>query len=143
MTMRKLDVPHTPVELTEQQRANLIKLRDYVAEKVDPQAFDMSAYCVDESGEDVDLRNHQCGTAACYMGWGPRAGINPEQFVVWDFYSKKFVSHPSSCEWRFLFSQNWPNSIPEAIARTDYLLEHGLPGFTYRTQFAPLRETQS
>lgn len=145
MTMRKLDVPHTPVDLTAEQRSNLIKLRDYVAENVKIYEFNMTIRCMDHRLEGLSPISAQRASYADYVGWGPKAGISPDGDRSWLRYMKRFVPYFRCTEEIFLFDMDWPNSIPEAIARTDYLLEHGVPDFggDYSTQFAPLREKHS
>lgn len=85
------------------------------------------------SEEVVPIDPNVCGTTACFAGHGPNAGIPPEEHENWDEYVKRVFlstkkdSSPAclSPYFHWLFGAEWESSIPEAVKRAAYLLEHG------------------
>ena len=88
---------------TDEQRANLTKLADYLCNLPDDyQHFNMS-YFVSE-----------CGTSACAVGHGPAAGIPLKKDDNWLTYSYENFCF-SGAFWRYMFGSDWPN-CPKAAA---------------------------
>lgn len=81
-----------------------------------------------------------CGTAACFAGHGPMAGVKPKDGENWCGYvSRVFVpTGPVRIEdgqlivgsfaaWCFLFGETWPDDPMLAARRGAYFLQRGLP----------------
>jgi hypothetical protein len=126
-------VTHTPFEIDDFRRGNLLKLAEYLEHLPPEREFDMSTFA-----DRYDLipftlsvaHRLECGTIGCAVGHGPCAGIDPEPGEEWTCYSDRvFVEHGSD-EWDWLFDMEWAdvdNTPQGAAARIRYLLEHGLP----------------
>jgi len=82
-----------------------LNMHDYASSRVSP--------C------DVD-----CGTASCFAGHGPVAGIKPKKGEDWcDYVARAFGNY----SWGFLFDPYWPNSHRQSVARAYRLLNKGVP----------------
>lgn len=91
---------------------NLNKLADYLlALPPDYRDFDMGTFCKVPGTEDEfspDQSRHECGTVACALGHGPRAGIEPEPTESWQGYChRQFGLHWWSDEAEWCFGGNW------------------------------------
>ncbi len=127
--------------MTDQQRKNLATLCLYCKNlPPDYDGFDMRYYVTEGKGYQsyADLvrqpKKMGCGTAACFAGHGPNAGIRPlHNLEPWyQYVERAFGCVPSSRSvddpWNWLFNSNWPNSVGEAIKRAAWLLEgHMVP----------------
>jgi len=110
-----------------------VKMMDKLAAfvvTVKPDQFDMTFFRGDRSypGE-----KHACGTAGCFIGWGPAAGIRAQPHEDWPQYSGRvsgFSFETPLKGWGWLFGEEWAetDNTPEgAAARWYYLRDHGLP----------------
>ena len=127
---------------TEEQRANLLKLAEFLEGlPFDYNHFDMSTYAshsgcdvvIDRPEREVAFRPKaffkHCGTVACAIGHGPAAGIkvrnNANRLGIdWLNYGKRAFG-VSSDIYYFLFAGIWPAVDPHhwgAAARIRYIL---------------------
>lgn len=67
---------------------------------------------------------NQCGTAACFCGWAPHAGILPKDKENWQRYSERCFTEDEEL-WEWLFDDHHPNSIDSAIKRAAWVLQGG------------------
>lgn len=115
---------HTPLNVTDQQRANLKKLALYVWHNVPQAQFDMRDFSADGP-----MENHKCGTVACMVGHGPAAGISPVGFSAWNTYSfARFCLLGN--QWTWMFGGAWKradNTPKGGAQRIFYALKHGVP----------------
>ncbi|SKB62920.1 hypothetical protein [Sphingopyxis flava] len=93
-------------------RDNLNKLADYLlALPPDYDDFDMGTFCRIPGTEVEYLPQdsvHSCGTVACALGHGPRAGIKPELDEGWRGYClRQFGLRWWSEEAEWCFSGEW------------------------------------
>ena len=122
--------------MSEDRRANLIKVRNYLASNSPPPNFDMSTWM--RYGEGHHMTSsfpgmqayNECGTSACVVGHGPLAGVGILPYESWYAYAKRcFTDDPRDFEW--LFGSDWSaydNSVEGAIKRIDIWLDGGTPG---------------
>lgn len=104
-------------EITQEQRANLIKLARYLFElPEDYEHFDMGVF---NSGAELPcLAGQSCGSAACAVGHGPYAGIYALPGEGWRSYSyRSFCA--DDLLWSFMFSDLWelPDDTPVGAAQ--------------------------
>ena len=120
---------------TAEQKQNLILLRDHL-QTVDRDKFDMDWFMLDEDDQHISLHHHEaihnCGSAACAIGYGPAAGVKViETDKEWDTYSERVFGFSClSDAWNFMFSGVWTSydNTPEGAARRiNYVIEHGQP----------------
>lgn len=127
----------TDPNLTDEQRANLAKLADYLAAlPADYEHFDMSSFYADEKGYGYSLLSQRaktpaCGTVACAAGHGIAAGVpaRDEDHDMWYLYSTRAFC-PEGGAWDWCFEGDWEvtdNTPAGAAARIRYLLSKGLP----------------
>jgi hypothetical protein len=134
---------HTPVDLTDEQRANLAKLAAYLRTlPADYRDFDMSTFC---RGGNIP-RVVPCGTAACAVGHGPSAGVEPiAEDTSWLAYADRVFG--ADCDAHYwMFGGGWgerDNTVLGAAARIEHTLAHGCPidADLQRCGAAPLRYT--
>lgn len=116
----------TPIELSDEHRANLITLRDYLRQPVLKADFNMALYC-EESGE--ERYRTDCGSVGCAIGHGPHAGIPKLCDEDWDRYARRaFGDATSNAGWDWCFSPNWKiyDNTPQGAAdRIDWMMTHG------------------
>lgn len=122
--------------MTDFQRDNLIKLRDYLAAlPEDYKNFCMSEFALDNNDPSV-IKEGDCNTPACMVGHGPSAGIpiDPKWvdvepggsvYINWTAYSWHNFTVCGDA-WDFLFSEKWPDDIAHGVARINYWLGNGL-----------------
>jgi hypothetical protein len=125
---------HSSLNITDEQEANLRKLAAYLLTlPADYPDFEMRDFV--QSGE-YEKREfvHQpaCGTAACAVGHGPNAGIEPAPYLEsWRDYSvRAFGLNFWSPDWDWCFSGEWAdvdNTVHGAAKRVIHLLANGLP----------------
>lgn len=130
-----------PVELSDEQSANLAKLAAYLwTLPANYPDFEMSDFVSGISFDDVEANYaHVCGTAACAVGHGPKAGITPLQDERWREYSERvFIScdpdahddEDNEGPWEWCFGAGWAwrdNTVHGAAARIEWMLAHGVP----------------
>ena len=112
------------------RRKNCIKLLLGLTDKTFKVKFNMRMFAI-RPGEcrNTDPREvkNECGTSACLLGHGPLCGIRPET-CSWTAYSREFVPRGGwLCDWNFLFSGGWSNSIIQAVGRLHKYLKVGVP----------------
>jgi len=109
---------------------NLNILADYL-DKVSPDSFNMREFYMDKYGKSLGISDaplsHECGSAACAVGFGPAAGIKvPETADGWMHYScivffnkpNGYLGFGKDNLWDYLFSSNWGNRTdPQDTAR--------------------------
>lgn len=143
---------HLSPDILDKHRDNLKKLADYLMTlrpgpaQEDGTEFNMTRW-ISRPGaranrefasaiilsEDIN-GEYPCGTAACAVGHGPRAGIPIEGHKNWELYCRdKFVMSVFSEEFAFMFSGDHINCPHAAARRINYLLENGLPTFYNQT----------
>ncbi len=111
---------------------NLKIARAKLAEDKEQINLDMSTFSRGFAGHlpgDVDL---DCGTPACIAGhltrYFPFSEDELQETAFADAcetFSERCFSLNEGESWDFLFGYYWPNDIEEAIARIDYVIEHG------------------
>lgn len=130
----KLPCVKSAVELgiTKEQRKNLAKLTVFVDKKVEPPKFDISNFNSDSPNHATD--KVECGTSACFCGYGPLAGIviaprQPGYYnESWAVYSERVFGVGMWGDlYHLLFDANHTNTKEAAVLRGAYFLMHGLP----------------
>jgi hypothetical protein len=125
----------TPEELgiSKTQFKNLAKLITFVRTKVEPPKFDIGSFLKNPADEDdgaghFDLVEpvYECGTTACFCGYGPLAKITPEEGELWKDYAERSFGAKHEI-FDFLFSGEHLNCRDAACLRGAYLLINGLP----------------
>jgi hypothetical protein len=130
--------------LTPTQRKNLAKLTVYVRDKAEPPRFNINWFFRSEkNGRDhyalnicPSIKEYECGTTACFLGYGIPAGIKARKQEMWRDYSKRafginmYSGNPpeySSDAYNFLFAEDHKNSKDAAALRGAWFLMNGLP----------------
>jgi hypothetical protein len=121
--------------MNDQQKKNLAILTLYVR-SLPPgyDGFDMKWYVTEDgrhqgyADEVCQPEKMGCGTAACFAGHGPNAGIEPQSRDSWWRYVERSFGCPLSINglggpFNWLFHSGWPNSIDFALKRAAWLLE--------------------
>lgn len=134
---------HSDPGLTDEQRANLRTLADYLRQ-LPPEYpdFAMDLFTRDGRGWSHDEAHViVCGTAACAAGHGPSAGVEPLPGEGWNEYSERAFAGGGA--WNWCFDGYWAkvdNTAHGAAARIEVLLTLGLPDDDYaqRNGYAPL-----
>lgn len=141
---------HKELGITRKQRRNIAKLAMFVRDKVEPPKFNIKYFYAKKNtkrkpGEDlydnsmttdeIGKPKYECGTVACFCGYGPLAGIRPKRGEGWADYGarafgadmeKSYVDNLRQI-WLFLFSDDHKNSKIAACKRAAWLLQNGLP----------------
>jgi len=120
-------------DLTDEQRANLATLAAYLLTlPADYLGFDM----LDFASDDADFAHvPACGSVACAIGHGPKAGIEPFNGEDWfDYTDRAFVMHDGDganddpFQWCFGCSWHAVDNTPHGAAqRILCMLESGVP----------------
>ena len=141
---------NAPLELTDQQRANLLKLAEgllTLPDLIESQGlhFSMKDFFKTEPRSPKrriasTIEDYNCGTAACALGYGPYLGItpNPGEDSWFDYADEAFgtctpgrmVTDAQSMLWNWLFSNRWTSldNTPDGAARRIFwFLKNGLP----------------
>ena len=124
------------VQVTNSNLNKLIKLM----ESLRPKQFNMNKYTsllLPVSEE--ELLKHQCGTAACALGWFTKiepitkddictmsfGGVNTNRTFM-KYSKKQFPAIDTTDQaWNFLFAGEWPSDIELFIERAEYYIMHG------------------
>lgn len=125
--------------ITDEQEANLRTLAAYLLTlPADYPDFEMNDFAADDS----DPRDVSCGTAACAVGHGPMAGVDPGDETDWFEYSYcAFIEEGkslSSRAWQWCFGGAWSrsdNTVHGAAKRILWLLDSGLPSNASEQRF--------
>jgi hypothetical protein len=131
------------LKLTPAQHKNLAKLTMFVRDKAEPPRFDMNSFF---TGKDVDhnasticpdIKEYECGTTACFLGYGIPAGIKARKRETWSNYCKRafginmiwriFSIEHNTDAYDFLFNESHKNSKDAAARRGAWFLQNGLP----------------
>lgn len=119
---------HKPLDITPEQRQNLITLaKGLLTIDVPGVEFNMSQFTnrsnVDEATD--------CGTAGCAVGWAPFFGIEKSPMEEWySFCRRSFGVSMTTQNGIFLFGTEWygvDNSKNGAAKRIIYALMYGVP----------------
>ena len=105
-------------ELTNEQRANLKKLADYLATGKTAMQFGMMIFCASDDVDDnlIDhASDYKCGTVGCAVGHGPYAGIQPKFGEDWLAYSERVFTGDDDDLWMWLFDASWTRVDNTAI----------------------------
>lgn len=131
------------LNITPEQRANLLKLADYLyALPENYDKFHMGTFATRKSEDELcgyreitplKVLNelHVCGTTACAIGHGPVCGIKPIPLDTgWDTYAgRAFGTEFGSRLFSLCFSDAWEeydNTAKGAAQRIYFLLDNGL-----------------
>jgi hypothetical protein len=127
----------TPKQLgiTPKQFKNIAKLTLFVKDKVEPPKFNIRWFFTDKYGEEHDLsyvcpkeEEYQCGTTACFLGYGPLSGVKPKSKETWQEYAKRSYGVGMSGElYDLLFNDYHENDKFAAAKRGAWLLMNGIP----------------
>lgn len=129
------------------QRRNIAKLCIYVNDFVNATSFDIRWFFQtpfeherDMAGDTASSKcrlpeDYKCGSAACFLGFGPLAGIVTHGDVSWSAYAQYMFGAPidtaynksSSLIYEMLFSHHHKNCKKAAVLRGCWLLECGFP----------------
>lgn len=130
---------HKELGITKWQWLNLIRLTLFVRDSVPPPKFDIHSFN-SESIYDASGASYECGTTACFCGYGPLAGIRPKPNEAWNSYGAR-VFGAGAGSWatdqrvrdlyELLFAQDHKNSKLAAIRRGAYFLMNGFPNKTF------------
>lgn len=127
--------------LTPTQHRNLAKLTLFVRDKVAPPKFNIEWFFTRKGDEQGDCcqdecpseAEYNCGSAACFLGYGILAGIKARKGETWEKYSKRTLGINMNCwteslkEYNLLFHNHHKNGKTAAIKRGAYFLMNGLP----------------
>lgn len=117
--------------ITPTQHRNIARLCLFVKDKVPPPKFDIKTWHRDEKGEQCAYparAKYECGTSACFLGYAPLAGIEPEPKEYWDSYAARgFGAKEYYPMYRLLFHSSHLNNKTAAVRRGAYFLTHGIP----------------
>lgn len=112
---------------------NLAKLASFL-DTVDPDKFEMEYFLIGKEGDYMGLEErkkvHNCGTAACAIGWAPTAGIRvSKNDETWNDYSVRVFGYADGSDvWEYMFGGEWTsydNTPGGAAKRIRYVLENG------------------
>jgi len=104
--------------------------------------FDMKLFHRDKNGNWSNPRKCEilkpfCGTSVCFGGSLPWLGIPELEPIENDFflsgricynkYSERLFGMNHNDEWKFIFSEDWPDDKLEVLGRVMHLKKHGVP----------------
>lgn len=112
--------------ITPTQRRNIARLTLFVKDAVPPPKFNIKSFHSKEE-EGPSGVSYECGTTACFCGYGPLAGIKPKKGEGWSAYSTRTMAYRFGEVWTFLFDTEHKNSKAAAVRRGAWLLMNGLP----------------
>lgn len=109
------------------QRRNIARLTLFVKDNVPPSRFDIRDHH-SENNDSPSEATYECGTSACFCGYGPLAGIKPSKDENWfEYAARTMTKFPREPVWNFLFGGYHKNSKIAAVRRGAWLLMNGLP----------------
>lgn len=131
--------------ITPTQFKNLAKLTIFVRDKVAPPKFNINKFFIgkgvaesngDNSGDYCpSAKDYTCGTSACFLGYGPLAGIKPQKDAIWwDYSAKSFGVTMSEMDhdlYDLLFNDMHKNSKSAAVKRGAWFLMNGIPDYLH------------
>jgi len=127
--------------LTPTQHKNLAKLTVFTHNKVEPPRFNINSFFNPGNNRCKhiafnicpSIKDYECGTTACFLGYGIPAGIKAHKHEMWEKYSArafginiKNVNNDVDA-YNFLFAEDHKNSKDAAVLRGAWFLMHGLP----------------
>lgn len=131
------------LNITSTQFKNLAKLTMFVRDKAEPPRFDIN-YFFSNDGDGhcsqnicPSIKEYECGTTACFLGYGIPAGVKAHKEETWSVYCKRAFgismrgNDASAGIYEFLFSETHLNSKDAAALRGAWLLMNGLPPDSY------------
>ncbi len=129
--------------LTPTQYKNLAKLTVYVRDKVAPPKFDINSFFSSKKNnewmhgkDDVcpAVKDYECGTTACFLGYGIPAGIKARKQETWKNYGERafgvemgFNFSQSGDLYNLLFDNGHINSKMAAAKRGAWFLMNDFP----------------
>jgi hypothetical protein len=129
-------ITHKPLKVGFVQRKNLKALATY-----------LETLNTEESPVKFDMREFECETAACAVGFGPLAGIQKFSFEDWYSYADRaFGACPffgpdmrrgPVRAFEYMFGSQWEkhDNTPEGAARRiREFLKHGIPRWGWRSK---------
>lgn len=131
------------LKLTPTQYKNLAKLTVFVRDKVASPRFNINYFFMHKNerwghtSEDACPleAQYECGTTACFLGYGIPAGIKARKGETWEYYCKRCFGidmghgmHSISGKlYELLFNEEHVNSKAAAAKRGAWVLMNGLP----------------
>lgn len=126
------------LKITPTQFKNLAKLTMFVRDKAEPPRFNINSFFSDKNGNYYShhtcpsIEEYECGTTACFLGYGIPAGIKARKEEDWSEYCKRALGicmrgDDSTNMYEFLFKESHVNSKDAAALRGAWLLMNGLP----------------
>lgn len=113
--------------ITPTQRRNIARLTLFVKDAVAPPRFNIGSHHSEEN-ETPALATYECGTTACFCGYGPLAGIKPKKDEDWfDYAYRTMTGRGDRALWKLLFDDGHKNSKDAAVRRGAYFLMNGFP----------------
>lgn len=126
--------------ITPTQRKNLAKLIMFVRDKAEPPRFDMNAFFAKNNAVHIgtdfcpNIKEYECGTTACFLGYGIPAGIKAYKQEMWRDYSWRAFGINMAARidrdndaYDFLFHESHENSKEASVLRGAWFLMNGLP----------------
>lgn len=123
--------------ITPTQRRNIARLTLFVKDAVPPPKFNIKHHHSVEK-EFPSKATYECGTSACFCGYGPLAGIRPQKREDWfDYAGRTMTVSFESDVWDWLFCDFHENTKSAAVRRGAYFLMNGLPDCNLYSGEAP------
>jgi len=122
--------------ITPTQFRNIAILSLGVRYSVPPPKFDISDFnCDSRNSFTLQEAKYECGTTACFLGYGPLLKIKPKQNEDWFGYCTRTISnrlerlYVTDCSdiYNMLFDASHRNCPVAAARRGAYLLLNGIP----------------
>lgn len=125
-------IEHIPLDITEKQKANLLKLAEYLSQPEIKADFTMKKYTIGDTKNCTESERTRCGTVGCAIGHGPYAGIPKKRCESWNEYAERVFTNGVYHKplHQFLFEGDWhavDNSREGVVKRIHYALKHGVP----------------
>jgi hypothetical protein len=133
------------LNLTPTQYKNLAKLTMFVRDKAEPPRFNINSFFSGDGdthyGMDTcpDISKYQCGTTACFLGYGIPAGIKARKKEDWREYCRRAFGIDMCESWgnvnrvlyELLFAEDHINCKTAAALRGAWVLMNGIPDEVY------------
>lgn len=112
--------------ITPTQRRNIARLTLFVKDAVPPPRFNIRQH---HSETSLPIQaTYECGTTACFCGYGPLAGVKARKSEDWlDYAGRSMTGHWTKPVWSLLFDGAHKNSKAAAVRRGTWFLMNGLP----------------